>query len=1176
MSEEHPIVLSSPERSLGGSGDEHDDASDEDDYDPGRDAGDAEDEEAIYDDSNEDVVPNMEGTADSFRVDHTRGEHRLHPKEFLRRTAAAGFNGTQAIGMLQRAYTLDFGSRRARSRHCEEDDGLIPTFHLDMIAIVGRPMKAIVHHSARFFDNVTISFADWRAPYRAKHVEGGIGFDLCHRTFRIACGASREVWYIVMHPRLAISEIEPSQAQVEASIKNSALEERHARFLAGYIKDVFLGEDLVGEGVEASWRLDQRRSQNITFNKWTSFQHQFMEGWSEYVAAHTTDEFWSENRPAFHAYDYGANIALEVTEELQDLPKEQPIQDAADEYASDLEEPVPSSSARASPQPPTSANATDGEVTFQTEGLQNLRTELEAKFDLENIWSISYALAVDLNCLDGGATGTDTTLQGSRCMLADRNAVAREFSRQRDWVFYPVAFSPIYGNFTSSKPPDFLNQNVLTVMRNNLNVRNEGVDALSCGYFQAYSNVKRSFRHSPDDLLAKKSLTTAVLALPDLEIPSHHVRAKRQKLSEQMRGMRTPDNPEQSRPFAREAQRVRAAIEGEDFAFRMEQVMSVQVAKLCEERRTFDTILHPIFQLMRFYLQEPHQYRQILHTFLPEVYPGVLEGFSTLFDKAMSSLQEKSELVDAAKGNIAISEAAAALDRLGSYLFSGSAKVVGNSVFRHLGTTDSLRYGGWPYIDPGLLNVQDDTATIHRARWPRRKDGQPALLHPAVLEFYYGKHVAAARQSNAWLHDFRGMEVAGRNNATSLLEDIFRHMWIPQTVDFVTRAMGSALNKRQRTTDMKRTQVEAISRQMEQWSQSTEPFSWGQYSQILPALTEGGGKDCMAAKSRRDVAKELYEAVKGDSEKARRRWAGRRAPWLSVLESVIRGTDVKVVSREQWIGAISAAMLESRVEAMPGASRGKLTSRAVVRLVGMTPSKALLATRPGTLKRAAVEASENTKRPRLQRRIDFGCEIPFTKIPSLVDEGLRAQDKQFEKGDGGIREHYCMVRHCLDDCLGDPLCDLMLMYTLTLASCSVTPTVVDERFDVGKKKDDKVFAANLVTRMMWYLKPTGFPWLKGKENGGVMSVPEMTKKIEHKGVNNRLLMKLGWIEATRGSRKNPRNSDMRLVDRSKLMQTYRELMRSRRDAAQFIGQVFRSRDEVWVERCVGIINEATR
>jgi len=136
--------------------------------------------------------------------------------------------------------------------------------------------------------------------------------------------------------------------------------------------------------------------------------------------------------------------------------------------------------------------------------------------------------------------------------------------------------------------------------------------------------------------------------------------------------------------------------------------------------------------------------------------------------------------------------------------------------------------------------------------------------------------------------------------------------------------------------------------------------------------------------------------------------------------------------------------------------------------------------------RAAAEASENAKRPRLQRRIDFGCEIPFTKIPQLVDEGLRAQDKQFEKGDGGIREHSCAARHCLDACLGDPLCDLMLMYTVTLASCSVTPTVVDERFDVGKKKDDGAFAASLVTRMLWYLEPTEFSWLRGEENGGII------------------------------------------------------------------------------------------
>lgn len=80
-------------------------------------------------------------------------------------------------------------------------------------------------------------------------------------------------------------------------------------------------------------------------------------------------------------------------------------------------------------------------------------------------------------------------------------------------------------------------------------------------------------------------------------------------------------------------------------------------------------------------------------------------------------------------------------------------------------------------------------------------------------------------------------------------------------------------------------------------------------------------------------------------------------------------------------------------------------------------------------------------------------------------------------------------------------------------------------------------------------------------------------KAEHKGVNNRLLMQLGWVRAIRGNRANPRNADLTLEDRSRLMESYRELFRGQKDAVQFIGQVFRSRDVVWVERCQSIIRE---
>ena len=47
-------------------------------------------------------------------------------------------------------------------------------------------------------------------------------------------------------------------------------------------------------------------SQKLTCNKWTTFQESY-------------DVLWMENELVFHAYDYGANIEIEVSEVLQSL-----------------------------------------------------------------------------------------------------------------------------------------------------------------------------------------------------------------------------------------------------------------------------------------------------------------------------------------------------------------------------------------------------------------------------------------------------------------------------------------------------------------------------------------------------------------------------------------------------------------------------------------------------------------------------------------------------------------------------------------------------------------------------------------------------------------------------------------------------------------------------------------
>ena len=78
---------------------------------------------------------------------------------------------------------------------------------------------------------------------------------------------------------------------------------------------------------------------------------------------------------------------------------------------------------------------------------------------------------------------------------------------------------------------------------------------------------------------------------------------------------------------------------------------------------------------------------------------------------------------------------------------------------------------------------------------------------------------------------------------------------------------------------------------------------------------------------------------------------------------------------------------------------------------------------------------------------------------------------------------------------------------------------------------------------------------------------------EHKGVSNGLLRDIGWVEVVNGKRDSPRNSDIALRSRDKLLQTRKELLSLQKDAAGFISIVFHSHDSIWVDRCLQIIVE---
>ena len=356
---------------------------------------------------------------------------------------------------------------------------------------------------------------------------------------------------------------------------------------------------------------------------------------------------------------------------------------------------------------------------------------------------------------------------------------------------------------------------------------------------------------------------------------------------------------------------------------------------------------------------------------------------------------------------------------------------------------------------------------------------------------------------------------------------------------------------------------------------------------MVSLFTQEGVSPTMSVstKTRRDFSRELYDACAKDDDSSRKSFSSKHSTWFSILRSTIRHSAGHThttrhaaagdVGKEDWVDALSSAMLSNGIECVPGMYQSRISCTKIVRLVGQAPSSQAMKARPGSLKRAAIEAECRAElwAKRRKMTIDFGCKIPFTNIPKMIDEGFRLMEKNFKRGDARVLRHYEVARHSLVGCLGDPLCDLMLMIALTLASSSETPWVAPKsnHFEVGPKKDARLLAANLVTRMLWFLRPQDFPW--DKDDGQVLRVSEMTKKVEQKGVNNRVLRELGWVVVVRGTRDSPRNSDVELQKMEELLWMRKELLGLRKDATRFIRRVFHSHDNIWVERCKGIISE---
>jgi hypothetical protein len=109
---------------------------------------------------------------------------------------------------------------------------------------------------------------------------------------------------------------------------------------------------------------------------------------------------------------------------------------------------------------------------------------------------------------------------------------------------------------------------------------------------------------------------------------------------------------------------------------------------------------------------------------------------------------------------------------------------------------------------------------------------------------------------------------------------------------------------------------------------------------------------------------------------------------------------------------------------------------------------------------ANLEGTEVEPQTVLTCAIDFGCAVPFTEIPLPIEEGFEASWKLFTHRNPKVLAHYEAACGCLEQCIGEPLCDVLLMIVLTFSSSIVTPALPmnGSEFEVGPRKDPRLVA----------------------------------------------------------------------------------------------------------------------
>ncbi|KAG6234707.1 hypothetical protein E4U25_005703 [Claviceps purpurea] len=105
---------------------------------------------------------------------------------------------------------------------------------------------------------------------------------------------------------------------------------------------------------------------------------------------------------------------------------------------------------------------------------------------------------------------------------------------------------------------------------------------------------------------------------------------------------------------------------------------------------------------------------------------------------------------------------------------------------------NGLRRGGWPYINPTILDI--GSGFINLQRWPMSPEtGRPTLLHTDELRYHYGAVVAASRESELWLAQLSDEGITGPQAMIDYVAELVERRWVPETLSFMAKQLRKKL-----------------------------------------------------------------------------------------------------------------------------------------------------------------------------------------------------------------------------------------------------------------------------------------------------------------------------------------------------------------------------------------------